>query len=116
MGRVLPPHGCERAPWYGECPREGRTYRSYEIGIAKAFFVGYTFVACRGLYAGGRGTLLLAFSAFMSGLALRRSFRTAQMASRRTGQRERTDSGHCYALWATNRLRADWGQRRVAQF
>jgi hypothetical protein len=50
-----------------ECPREGRTYRSYEIGIAKAFFVGYAFLACRRLYAGGRRTLLLAFCAFMSG-------------------------------------------------
>jgi len=99
-----------------ECPREGRTYRGYEIGIAKAFFVGYAFVACRRLYAGRRRTLLLASSAFMSALALRRSFSTAQMASRRTGQRERTDSVHCYALCATNRSAADWGQRRVTQF
>jgi len=99
-----------------ECPREGRTYRGYEIGIAKAFFVGYAFVACRRLYAGRRRTLLLASSAFMSALALRRSFSTAQMASRRTGQRERTDSVHCYALCATNRSAADWEQRRVTQF
>lgn len=106
----------QACPMVWECPREGRTYRSYEIGIAKAFFVGYASVACRRLYAGWRRTLLLAFSAFMSGLALRRSFSTAQMASRRTGQRERTDSGHCYPLCATNRSAADWGQRRVTQF
>jgi hypothetical protein len=88
------PRAC---PMVWECSREGRTYRSYEIGIAKAFFVGYAFVACRRLYAGRRRKLLLASSAFMS--VWHRTYLSARLKwlSRHGGRKNAANRAHRYS-------------------